>query len=481
MKLLQKLFLSFFITNICLAGLIIGLISLNFSSGFNEFIVNSENQQIAKIKQQLIELYQRHNNSWQPIIDDDRNWRNIVDPKAPPPPPRGGRKERPPEHHVFTPPSVNQDDASSSFIVGRLLSLYDPDKQIIIGKKRYLDENSYTEVIKLNNEVIGWLGYQRFKIKEDSPAAQFLKQQYKNYIYIAAAAILIALVMATLLARHLIGPVKSIIDGTNSLIQGNYSKQIKRVTNDELGTLSDNFNDLANTLEQSQKNRAQWISDTSHELRTPLTVLQTQLQAIQDGIFVADNDRIQLFISQIENLSRIVDDLYQLSNSDAGGLNYEKFPLDPIEVLNQAVKNFKVKFEQKQLTLDNQTLDFLGKCEITADKNRLLQLFTNLLENTCRYTNDEGTIRLQANISGPQLEIILMDSPPSVSKEEHNMLFERFYRVEKSRNRARGGSGLGLSICKSIVEAHHGNIIAMDSSLGGLGIKITFPINLNRK
>jgi len=111
-----------------------------------------------------------------------------------------------------------------------------------------------------------------------------------------------------------------------------------------------------------------------------------------------------------------------------------------------------------------------------ADKDRLKQLFSNLLENSYRYTDTGGQITIYAIIKNSMLELQIQDSYPGVNKNIQHKLFERFYRVEKSRNRSHGGSGLGLAICKQIVEAHQGNIVAMDSTLGGLNIKITFPI-----
>lgn len=282
--------------------------------------------------------------------------------------------------------------------------------------------------------------------------------------------------MALLLSTHLVAPIKQLITGTNQLIMGNFNRRIKKVTRDELGALSDNFNELAHTLESNQNKRFQWMSDTSHELRTPLTVLRSHLLAIQDGVFEADEKRIELFITQIDNLSRIVDDLYQLSNSDAGALTYKKSLVKPVEIFNQTIDNFRMKFKQKRLTLDSTSLSTCSACTTLGDKDRLQQLFSNLLENTYRYTNSDGHVCIRARIIKNQLEILLEDSAPGIAEHEHTKLFERFYRAEKSRNRNHGGSGPGLSLCKKIIEAHRGTITAEDSGLGGILIKILLPI-----
>jgi len=482
--------LAFFITNITLVGLVLVLIALNFSSGFNEFVTEAEDKHVAEAKQQLIALYQQQN-SWQPIINNVQIWRDIVDPQAkrrppPSPPPREKQnpKDRPPPQskQMSAPPEPRPEprvERVEDFLkTGKRLSLYDEHKNVIVGKNN-LQDNPHTEQIRLNGELIGWLGLVPSNAVKDSPASEFLTKQYENYYFIAIMVVLLAFTMALVLSKHLVAPIKLIIFGTNKLIAGNYHSRISKVTRDELGVVADNFNDLAHTLEQNQKNRFQWMSDTSHELRTPLTVLRSHLIAIQDGVFVADEKRVQLFIDEIDSLSHIVDDLYQLSSSDAGGLTYQKVALNPALIFEQVVETFKAKFEQHNLSIDYPSLEGLtsdARCNILGDKDRLRQLFSNLLENTCRYTHAPGKIVISAKLDKQTLELNVQDSAPGVTHEQRQKLFERFYRVEPSRNRNQGGSGLGLALCKQIVDAHRGNIVAMDSVLGGLHIKLTFPI-----
>lgn len=504
MKLLYKFFFAFFITNLILVGGILILITVNLSSGFNDFVRSTETQHLSDTKLQLISVYQQNNN-WQPIKDNVQLWRDIVDPqsKRPPPKPRvdnhssgetrrneprkidkDGRqvKARSRVEEKPKPRNVQQLDHSkpSDFLqIGKRLSLYDQNKTVLVGK-RYLEDNEISESIIINGVVIGWLGLKSSSIVDNSPASEFLSQQYKSYYLIAAAAILLAFIMALILSKHLIFPIKLLIGSTNKLIKGDYKSRINKTTHDELGMLSDNVNVLADTLEKNQKNRFQWMSDTSHELRTPLTVLRAQLIAIQDGIFVADEKRVQLFINEIDNLSHLVNDLYQLSSSDAGGLTYQKEILNPISLLVQVIENFSAKFEHNALTIDYPSLKRLfedKRCNLLADKERLRQLFTNLLENSCRYTQAPGRIIISGHYDQNFIDILIEDSAPGVASDLQQKLFERFYRVEQSRNRNHGGSGLGLSLCKQIVEAHQGTITALDSSLGGLSIKISLPVN----
>jgi len=506
LKLLYKLFFAFFITNLTLVGVMLTLIAVNLSSGFNDFVRSTETQHLSDTKQQLISLYQQNNN-WQPIIDNVQVWRDIVDPqsKRPPPPPKpradeprrydpkrnntdGKKPKTKPEHRAEPRPeprNVQQfvKPSPSDFLqTGKRLSLYNKNKTVIVGK-RYLEDNEISESILVNGVVIGWLGLKPSSFDESSPASEFLSQQYKSYYLIALATILLAFIMALIFSKHLIAPIKMLIGGTNKLIKGDYKNRINKTTHDELGKLSDNVNVLADTLEKNQKNRFQWMSDTSHELRTPLTVLRAQLIAIQDGIFIADEKRVQLFINEIDNLSHLVNDLYQLSSSDAGGLTYQKERVNPIELLVQVIENFSAKFKHNTLTIDYPSLERLVEnkhCNLLADNERLRQLFINLLENSCRYTQAPGRLIISAHCDKNFVDILIEDSAPGVARDVQDKLFERFYRVEQSRNRSHGGSGLGLSLCKQIVEAHQGTITALDSSIGGLSIKISLPVSNKR-
>ncbi len=471
-------------------------IGFNLSSGFNDFVNETEDKHIKDSITQLAAVYQK-SNSWQAIRDNVQIWRDIVDPRpterqSPPqqrprnnsryddrpmrdaPPPRRGdnRNANPPPQ--VNKPAKSKDSPSDFLKTGRRMSLYDRDKNVIEGRT-YLDENPRIEAIIVAGKTVGWIGLVPSNAIKDSPASEFLRQQYQIYYWLAGAVLLISIFMAIVLARHLAAPIKQLINGTSKLRSGDFEARIRNYPSDEIGTLSDNFNDLANTLQKNKQNRQTWMSDTSHELRTPLTVIKSQLIAIQDGVLEASESKLSLLVDEIDKLNRIVDDLYQLSSSDVGGLTYKKHSVEPLKLLHQTLDNYQSKFEQQSLTV---TRNFAAnaQCSIVADKDRLLQLFSNLLENSCRYTDQGGKINVVASFSNEELRIQIQDSAPGVLKQDQIKLFERFYRVEKSRSRIYGGSGLGLALCSQIVEAHQGTICAQDSPLGGLSISITLPI-----
>ncbi|WP_435237495.1 ATP-binding protein [Psychromonas sp. PT13] len=474
MKLLYKFFLAFCVTSFVAVGLMFALITFNLSTGFNDFVNVVEHRQLSRLKTRIITFYQE-NGSWQPLKGNEQLWKEMLGPRLRPSPTEGLVQSLKDEQEA------NENLASLNNILQtqKRLSLYDANKQVVIGKPLITD-NPYTEVIKLNGDTIGWLSLIPSEFVKGTPGNEFLAQQYKSYFIIALAVIVLAFVTAWLFSRHLVAPISALIDGTYTLIRGNYRIRIEKKTNDELSLLSDNVNVLAETLDKNQNSRFKWMSDISHELKTPLTVLRGQLIGIQDGVFVADEQRVQLFIDQIDSLSHIVDDLYQLSTTDAGGLTYKKELLNPIQILLQVADSFMASFEQKKLSVDCAQLALLmedGKCQVLADKDRIRQLFVNLFENCCRYTDAHGQVQISAQMVAQHVNIQIQDSAPSVPLNIQDKLFERFYRVEPSRNRGSGGSGLGLALCKQIVDAHQGIISTSDSSLGGLSINITLPIH----
>jgi len=491
-KLIHKFFLAFFITNISLVGMMFVFIYMNFATEFNDFVEQEEQKHVARVRQQLIAIYSEVG-SWQSITENTRLWRAIVEPNRKPIKPKADQQR---DNANDAPPQAKQNDitndlepkpkqlpASLQWInlpedllkTGQRISLYDQNKQVVVGKPS-LNDNSHIGPIILQNKVIGWIGLVPSRLVENSPAKAFLTAQLHNYFMITLLVILLAFIMAIVLSRHLIKPIKQIVAGTSELNKGNFASRIAPLTKDELGTLSHNFNELAYTLEQNQQMRFQWVSDTSHELRTPLTVLRSHLLAVQDGVFVADEKRIELLIKQVDNLNHIVDDLAQLAHSDTANLTYQAVKIDVVEVFKQTLESYTARFNEHELTVNSDELSSAGDCIVSGDKDRLQQLFANLLENTCRYTHQGGQVNISAHTVANKVELILQDSAPGVLPEDQRQLFERFYRVEKSRSREHGGSGLGLALCKQIVEAHGGTISLQNSPLGGLEVKIVLPL-----
>ena len=301
----------------------------------------------------------------------------------------------------------------------------------------------------------------------------FDKQQRQTSWLIVALATLLAALATFLLARGLLAPVKRLVDGTHKLAAGDFTTRVTPTSEDELGKLAQDFNQLASTLEKNQQMRRDFMADISHELRTPLAVLRGELEAIQDGVRKFTPETVASLQAEVGTLTKLVDDLHQLSMSDEGALAYQKAPVDLIPLLEVAGGAFRERFASRGLKLQFSLPDSIT---VFGDRDRLMQLFNNLLENSLRYTDSGGSLQISAGQRDKTVRLTFADSAPGVSDDQLQKLFERFYRTEGSRNRASGGSGLGLAICLNIVEAHNGRIIAAHSPFGGVSITVELPL-----
>jgi two-component system sensor histidine kinase BaeS len=210
-------------------------------------------------------------------------------------------------------------------------------------------------------------------------------------------------------------------------------------------------------------------------LRTPLAVLRGELEALQDGVRAPTPESLQSLQDEVAALSRLIDDLYELALADVGAQAYQMSELVLVDVVAAAAQSFKGRLAERQLQLQYDVPAY--PLRLSGDRLRLIQLCNNLLENSLRYTDAGGQLQLELRRQGQEALMSLQDSAPGVSAEFLPHLFERFYRPEASRSRAHGGAGLGLALCRSIVEAHGGSITAQPSALGGLHIQVRLPLS----
>ena len=202
----------------------------------------------------------------------------------------------------------------------------------------------------------------------------------------------------------------------------------------------------------------EWIANISHELRTPLTILCGVLHGIEDGVCELNEATRKSLASEVDRLTKLVDDIYDLSVSDIGALRYRKETVDVSDILSEIIEIFEARIADARLTFRLEPS--AGPLFALVDRDRLGQLFTNLIENSIRYTNPGGRILVSCKTNGQSLKIDFEDSAPSVALEQLPRLFDRLYRADSSRRRSTGGAGLGLAICKNIVQAHAGETVA---------------------
>ncbi|RMG86091.1 MAG: HAMP domain-containing protein [Candidatus Dadabacteria bacterium] len=320
---------------------------------------------------------------------------------------------------------------------------------------------------------VGYLAAVPLRELTDAADLLFVQRQTRAFALISLVAAGFSLLLSFPLANHLLRPIRSLSAATRELASGRYGTRVPPGPADELGRLCADFNELARTLEANETARRQWVADIAHELRTPLAVLRGEIEAMQDGIRTPDAAGLGGLHGEVLRLARLVDDLYELSLSDLGALTYRKRPVDVVGLLAETLERFGPRLEAAGLALETRLPG--APVPLTADPDRLGQLFENLLENSLRYTAAPGRVRVGAEAGPDRVEIVVEDSAPGVEEEQRDRLFERLYRGEASRNRATGGAGLGLTICKNIVEAHGGTIEAAPSALGGLAIRVRLP------
>lgn len=484
MRLFHKFFFAFLATTLLTVVLLLSMIGYKLSSDFQRLVTETEHGHLLQVKRSLEQRY-AEDGSWQTLLQNEEVWRETVEPgrhmSPPPPRPSVGERnqekpERQPKNSGTEPPKRIEDVfvINADFLqTGRRITLFDKNKAVVIGRESLAD-HPVVEALSVEGETVGWLGLIPSSLANDSPANLFLSRQYQLYMLLALLVSVLSLLVAFFVARHFALPLRRITDSTRQIQAGHYDVRVPHQSSDELGQLAGHVNQLAESLDRNQRGRAQWMSDTSHELRTPLTVMKSQLTAVQDKVMVMDDRRLSLLIHEIDGLTRLVNDLAQLSSGDAGGLKYHMHQADPFEWLEEVLSAFQVRFQETDLNLHIQ--QDVGHGRVLADEGRIKQLFSNLLENSLRYTEASGTIRVKVTAIENTWQFTIEDSYPGVNDDQLERLFDRFYRTEKSRNRQRGGSGLGLAICQQIVQAHHGCINAAHSELGGVSIQVTLPL-----
>jgi len=355
----------------------------------------------------------------------------------------------------------------------RRLCLFDPEKTYVAGGCRQ-DSGFDYHPIELSGGTIGWLGLENDHRMRSALELSFLQKQSQAFYLIGAGILVISLLIAYLISRHLLRPVQALAKGTREMRKFKFDTQVNVVSKDELGALATDFNLMARTLKQYETMRKNWISDISHELRTPVAVIRSKIEALQDGIRELTPGLLDSLHRDILGLGQLINDLHQISILDSQTLDADLKPVSPISVLNQSLNGFLIRYEQGQIQVKKELISHPLPM-IQGDAALLVRVFSNLLENTLKYTDSPGILKLTSRVQDREVRIVLEDSAPGVPHDCLESIFDRLYRVEQSRSRALGGSGLGLSMSQEIIQLHNGSIKAFESSLGGLKIQIDLP------
>ncbi|GGA30403.1 sensor histidine kinase efflux regulator BaeS [Dyella nitratireducens] len=490
---------------------------MSFNRGFLGYLAEQETERMQSVAASLATAYREHG-SWDFLRNNPHAWLDAMRPghfsgmppphafsdQEPPdhPPPDASGGQGPPDGHGSPPgqsppaqPPNHQDDhgppdfqgppglmhmdapGSVSVLTGTdfRFALLDAQNQLLFGNPAAVTAaHAVKQAIVVNGRTVGWLMMLPLRDVTETGDVRFERGQYHASWIIGITALLLAALLAIWLARTLLTPVHRIAKATHALAEGNYATRVETTSHDELGQLARDFNQLAIALEKTQRARRQFVADISHELRTPLAIMRGELEALEDGVRRFDKDAITSLQSEVGMLSKLIDDLYQLTLADVGTMIYRKVDVDLPKLLEGVADTFRDRF--RRTDVDLQLNLPTSPALVNADEGRLQQLFVNLFENSARYTDAGGALRVSCRVMADSVVVDLMDSAPGVDEANLPRLFERFYREESSRNRASGGAGLGLAISRAIVEAHHGTIDAHPSPLGGLWLTVRLPL-----
>lgn len=317
-------------------------------------------------------------------------------------------------------------------------------------------------------------------LKENPALAADLRGNFSAAVNeILAVGTLIAIIAAILVslftARRIVEPIRAMMDASQHIAAGDYHERVHVPSQDELGALAQSFNQMAEALEQTERRRMELIGDVAHELRTPLASIKGSIEGLVDGILPAEPETLLDIQREVARLQRLVADLTELSRAEAGQITLEFRPAAPSDLIEAAVDRLAPQFEDKGVKLNVLVPPSLPR--VRADAGRITQVLLNLLGNALQYTPPGGHVTLQGWTEDREILLSVADTGIGITPEQLPHIFERFYRADKSRSRAGGGSGVGLTIARHLVTAHGGRIWASSQGTGcGSTLTFTLPI-----
>ena len=286
---------------------------------------------------------------------------------------------------------------------------------------------------------------------------------------------LLSLGMIQLLARGMTSPLRDMASATRAMARGDYERRVVDTSRDEVGELARAFNKMATELAEVDRMRKDLVANVSHELRTPLTALQATLENIVDGVTQADAQTLTIMLSQTQRLSRLVEQLLDLSRLESGTIPFERQPFALKPLLEQTVRESSLWQEGRSKPIELALRVDPNGLVVTGDPERVHQVITNVIQNAMLHSPDGGVVEVAARANGAGVIIEVDDEGPGIPAEEATRVFERFYRSDQARASSAGGSGLGLAIAKWIVDMHGGDIRAEAREPHGCRMVVTLP------
>jgi len=301
-----------------------------------------------------------------------------------------------------------------------------------------------------------------------------------------AQALIVSVILASLVAigvslfvtERITGPIRRLATASHRIAQGDYGARVTPAEPDEIGELAESFNQMAEALESTERRRVELIGDVAHELRTPVATLQGYLEGLADGVVTPSEELWRLLQDQTGRMHRLIEDLQELSRVESGMIPLQRGTLAPLDLVNATISSLAPHFEAKGIILQVSMPTSLPN--VWADRDRSVQILTNLLTNALRYTPNGGNVTVTAAAADRAVRFQVRDTGIGIPSENLARLFDRFYRADPSRSRALGGSGVGLTIARALVEAQSGKIWA-ESAGPNQGSTFSFTLPTSRQ
>ncbi|AGA68595.1 signal transduction histidine kinase [Desulfitobacterium dichloroeliminans LMG P-21439] len=312
-----------------------------------------------------------------------------------------------------------------------------------------------------------------------NPADQsFVSAIYQSLFIAGALVLLIGSLLSYWTSRRLISPLQRLTRAATRVGEGHLDEQVSVTSRDEVGQLATAFNEMADNLKKQEQLRKQFTADIAHELRTPLTSIRSYIEAFQDGVLPADNENLTIINEEIERLTGLSSDLKDLNVAEMGALQPNFTQVDISELIDKTVNKLTPLIQEKGLSLEWHKPDSV---HIEGDEYLLTRLFYNLLHNAYKFTESPGTISIQMEPHPENIQVSVRDSGVGIPDQDLPLIFERFYRAEKSRSRETGGTGIGLALVKQITHLHQGTLKVESTQGEGSQFTILLPLNINEQ
>jgi signal transduction histidine kinase len=471
-----QLTVAFTLVVLVAVGAIAVLINQTTGTAFRQYVTHSGVQGSGSGLQQLVGYYQQHG-SWEGVESLLGDGVQMVGPGDMPRRDMGWRPNRPGVRL-----DVTLADAS-----GRVV--YDSTGKAEGSRLSSREKSSAVALSETDGgEVLGYLllSFPDPRGPLGRLEEQFLGRMRSILLIGAALAVALGLVLGVLLSRSLTAPLQRLAMAARAVAAGDLDHRVREEGSAEIVEVAEAFNEMTTALGASERQRQNMVADVAHELRTPLTVIQGNLRAILDGVYPLDESEVARLYDESRLLSRLVDDLRELAQADAGQLRLNLRPTDVGPVIESTVENLAPGAEELGIELDAQVPEGLPPVE--ADADRVAQVLRNLLANALRHTPDGGSVTVSASLADDALEIAVAGTGEGISPEDLPRVFERFWRADPARARATApprshagpkpvnGTGLGLSVAQSLVEAQGGRLWAESIPGQGSTFRFTLPL-----